>query len=295
MTTQEWIDSLGVDANEKAVLQGVAARKPEAFNGYLTQSDYSRKMNELATERKRLEEDFNRKQAEVDSFKNTLVGTRDRMNKEYKTAIAERDAAKAELMQTQSRMKAIADQHGIEVGDLPATPVTPAATPAAIDHSELDKKYYGREEAYSDAVGNAMLVATFNDFTTEYFELTGKRPVGARQVMEKAIENLKAGRTVKFEELLDQHYGMSELRQNRSTTEAKEREDAIRRDERQKVQSEMMVNTATGARHDANSPALRFAEKQAAARAGSPDNTTAGRSLRVANMLQEEAVKAATA
>lgn len=295
MNATEWIDSLGLEAADKAVLQGIAAKKPQAFDGYLAQADYSRKMNELAADHKKLEADFNKKASEVDNFKNTLIQTRGKMNVEYQKAVSERDQAKNALQQVQSRMKMIADQHGIDIEEpgVVIPPTTPIAQPPpAFDPKELEGRFYTRDEAFNDAKGHAILQATFFDLCSEYQGLAGKPPANSRALMAEAVKALEEGRPINFEQLFDQHYGMTDLRTKRQEADRAEREEAIRREERQKIQSEQMVNTATGVvGQQPNSPALRFAEKHAAERAGSPDNTAAARRMRVANMLQEEAQK----
>jgi len=298
MNATEWIETLGLEAADKEVLKGIAAKKPQAFDGYLMQSDYSRKMNELQA-------DFDKKQREVDAFKNTLVDTRGKIDKQYKRAIEERNAAQAKLTTASARIKQVADENGLDYNEFgldtapaPAAAVPPVVPATHTQDPEEAAKYYTRDEAFNDATGHAMLLATFTDLTGEYQDLTGKRPAGATALMEKAVAALKEGKPVRFTELFDQHYGMTDLRKQAQEKAQAERDETIRRDERQKVMSEQMVNQTQGQTQNGNqSPALQFAAKHAAANAPANGGTPAAdgmRRLRVAGLLQEEAVKAAS-
>lgn len=305
MNATEWIDSLQLEEADKTALKGIATKKPEAFNGFLAQNEFSRKMNELDTQRKSMQEDFDKKQRDVDSFKGTLIETRGKIDKQYKKAIQERDQALQALNAKDARIKEVADANGLDINDFGNLNLPPAnsngnagahangQSQTQQNDDELNKKFYTRDEAFSDATGQALLTAMFNDLSAEYQELTGKRPTGAVGLMEKAIEALKAGKPQKFDELFDQHYGMADLRTARSKQQQEEHDELIRRETREKVLSESMVNTASGTPgHVTNSPVLRYAEKKAA-----ESNTGATaqqqRSLRVANLLNEEARKAA--
>lgn len=309
MKAAEWIDSLELPDADKAMLKGIADKKPDAFNGFLAQNEFSRKMNELDQEKKRLQEEFDRKQADVDSYKNTLISTRGKIDKEYKSATTQRDNALARLQAMEAKAAELAEQYGFEVSELGLNNLPPAngaaqngngahANRQSNQNPDPDEpsKYYTRDEAFADAAGHALLLAKFNDLVTEYQDLTGKRPAGATAMMEKAVEALKAGKPQKFDELFDQTYGMADLRQKASEKANQEREEAIRRDERQKVMSEQLVNQTHGANamNGSQSPALRFAEKRAAAGEQTGPTAQQQRAARIATLLQEEAVKAAS-
>lgn len=313
MKLAEWIDSLAtIPADKKALIKeslgAAVAQAPELetefHNGYLRQQDYSKNMNGLTTQKAALEEEFRKKDVALEAYKNTLVTTGGKMNKRAETMQRQRDAALARLQDVGSKLTKAAEENGLDLEELGidlTLPVSAAADPAnknkkaapVVDDNDSDDKpnYVTAEQLGTELVQYPVISAQINDAIAEFEELTGKRVRNATEIVTEAVNLAKSGKPVKLSDFLADKLELPKLRTERATKETAEREETIRREERQKTTSEIMAgNGRVNPDFHRNSPVLAFNDKQ---NANKPKGIADNRRAETAAKLQERALNAA--
>jgi hypothetical protein len=174
---------------EKAQLTALLSKDKVASrvkDGYLMRQDYTRKTTELATERKKLEDDHKR----LLEWEKEARAKVDKLNSDL-------EAKKVTLAQYQSRMERIAEDYGIEVKDLPgmegdgsaAAGAAPQKGGAAAPDPKLTERFETFEKQLQTA-GRAFpeLAAELHELGIDHQELFGKPLKGTRDLVRKAME-----------------------------------------------------------------------------------------------------------
>lgn len=299
----EWLDSLknlSDDARSKLKESIGAAIKdhPEVdteFEGaILRQSDYSRHMNELKSQKEQLDQEYQSKNQEVERFKQRLVDARGRIDSTYREAIEARNILASRINETNAKIRKLADQEGFSVAELGLEDVKADAPPPnpGADHrpdpNPAETPYITREDLLKETVAVPLFQAQIEDAVAEYYELYGKT-IGIGEREKIASKAIRDGRSPK--EVAAEMYDFQTKRDERTAQQQKEHDEQIRADERQKVLSDQLAGQARGAHgvSQPNSPALRFSEKHAAQQGGQDISHL----LHAANTMEEEAKKLA--
>jgi hypothetical protein len=242
----EYISSLDLTAEEKAQLAPILANKKvtEKIDAELAgaQSEISRRFDEAAKVK-----DANDKYAtELATWKT---------NAEKNVAALETNFRKANEtnVQFKARLEALVRTGALdedEVKDIlaaePNKADPPKNDPAPRDD---DGRFISREAYTKDATNFVRLPAQVNDLAAKHIALFGKPIDNMDSLVVKAIEQKKP-----LSEIWSQEYKVADRERELATAREKEHDDQVRRDERQKVLSE--VSNPTSRQVNAVSPVL---------------------------------------
>lgn len=191
---ESWVGSLGLsEADKAAVLKSFAT--PDVLKklegSILTQSEFSRKMDELKNKEIQLERDYQKKVADEDQFRESVVGWKTQKEQEIEGRVtAAREEAARQLNAARDRIRQLATAHGIpddEIKDLiPASSPTP--TTRDPQPRGDDGKYMKLEDFRREAEAYALLPGLTVTLNTEYFRLFGNDapPPAWEKVVEEA-------------------------------------------------------------------------------------------------------------
>ncbi len=231
----KWLDEVAADGSlskeEREAALKVLGKDPKIVKrieeGTLRQSDYSRKQAEL---KKKEDETANMIAANQEWRK----GAEAKLTK----ALSDLESERTTRAQYEARVKKIADEYGID----PAEITVPGATAAAADPVATAPKKepapdYVTREVFDQFSGiQTQLPAAIMDLAAEHFDLFGKPLKGATGLVKKALDTGKPLRAVWEEE-----FQVANRRDELAEENRRKTEESIRRDERQKVLSEVSL------------------------------------------------------
>lgn len=168
--------------------------------GILRQSDYSRRQDELARERQTLQD---RWKAANDEYQ--------RMQTDYQSTVAEKEEAARKLEEAEKKLKE-------------APQIDPAKF---VSRDDVTKQFQ------DFAFNSAAYLADVLEIAGEHQDLFGKR-VSAQELLQKSVEAKKTPREYWMET-----YKVQDARDERTKKAQEERDNAIRREEREKVIAEV--------------------------------------------------------
>ena len=114
----KWIADLEIPADQRQVVLDAIGKGGEKTlkhieEGILRQEDYSRKQNELAAEKTRLENEYKAKNGEVETFKGELVTWKSGSEKKLQDAVSAREKTEQALAKVNEKIRSLATQYGI--------------------------------------------------------------------------------------------------------------------------------------------------------------------------------------
>lgn len=272
-----WVGSLGLSEADQAVVVK-SFSNPDVLkkveSSILTQSEFSRKLDELKTKESTLEREYQEKVAAEDKFKESLVGWKTAKEKEIEAQVSKaREESEAKLTAARDKIRQLANAHGIpedEIKDLvpaSATP-TPRVDPPRDDTSG---RWMSKDEFRREAAAYARLPGLMVGLDREYYRLFGNDapPPSWDKVIEEAERTKKPLATV-----FSSTYKMDEKRAEISKiAHDKEIEDARKagaESERSKLMAEHPeYNARTNVDRERSSPVLSIAREQMVK--GAPD------------------------
>lgn len=265
-TLDQWLSDISADGSlSKEEIQSLSTIlgkdkvQAKLKNQVLMQRDYSRKTQELASQRAQVEQDVNEILAERADLAKWKQGVDGQLQKAYSDLDSERTTA----AQFRARMQTISDQTGIDVAELmKGLPAARAASSeAVIDASKNGgangggnngggsvfdpSKVVSREDFNRVVQANPLLQAEMFDLATEHQELFGKplkleytdqrgnRFVGMRALVAKASEfnQRNPGKTMSLRETWEADFKVPDKRQDLLR-------ESIRSEERGKLDAE---------------------------------------------------------
>jgi hypothetical protein len=237
---EQYIEFVAADnalsPEEKAQLQKLLSKdkvKDRVKDGYLMRQDYSRKTAEVATARKKLDEDHKR-----------LLEWEKQAREKVEKLNSDLEARNVSLAQYQARMQRIADDYGIEIKDLPGMDGNhgTAAAAAAAESQQggaaaTDPKFMERFETFEkqfQTAGRAFpeIAAELYELGIEHQELFGKPLKNSRELVKKAM-----GGGLTLRAAWEQDHKVPE-RRNEILREQ------IRGEEREKIEAEFRQRTS---------------------------------------------------
>jgi hypothetical protein len=275
---QEWVKSLGLPEDKaKIVLESFGA--PEVLTKVgetvLARQDYSRNMDKLKAEEKRLAEDFAKKVAEEDRKSTeyaTSVGKWKTEKEEVlNKATKAREEAEAKLVAAQAKIKEIAPTYGIPEDQLSSilTPVVARTEPRREDPPRNENGEFISKEEFNKTVMNyAKLPAIITTLEREHVRL-----FGPNAEMPDWMAMVDAGKPLK--QAWEEKYKVPERREalnkeahDREIAEAEKRGAEAARS---KFLAENPVSAGVRRDSDSGSPVLSEIKRQNAAREGDKD------------------------
>lgn len=242
---KEYIDGLDLTPEEKKAFEPVLGN--EKVRGAIdkelsgAQSEISRRFDEAKAEKLKTEN----YRKELADWKSGVERT-----------VADKDAVLRQANETAAKYKARLDtyvQSGVidesEVADLVAAGPAPKKEDPPRDPNT--GQYLTREDFVKEAVSYVKLPAQINDLAAKHYALFGKMPDNLAEIVDEAMSSK---RTVA--DVWKEKYKVSEREQELASQKEKEHEEQIRRDERQKVVSEMSNPTNPRPVGGFNSPVL---------------------------------------
>lgn len=264
-TLDQWLSDISADGSlSKEEIQSLSTilgkdKVSSKFkNQVLMQRDYSRKTQELASQRAQVEQDVNEILAERADLAKWKQGVDGQLQKAY----SDLDSERTTTAQFRARMQTISDQTGIDVAELmKGLPAARAASSEAViaansgggggnggngGGSTFDpSKVVSREDFNRVVQANPLLQAEMFDLATEHQELFGKplkleytdqrgnRFVGMRALVAKASEfnQRNPGKTMSLRETWETDFKVPEKRQELLR-------ESIRSEERGKLDAE---------------------------------------------------------
>lgn len=197
---QAWLKDLELSDDERKVLEPVLAKESvskRVGESFLRQSDYSRRMNELADLKKQQEVQLQQKLTELDAHEKGLVEWKGSADKTLAQREKEVERLNRELESTKNAMTKIQTEYGIDVSSY-ATPTNNPVQPKTFDDSVLGG--YVKRDDFQKAVEDAQkfpwVAAELMDLASEHQEVFGKRLPKARELVERAIKEKKSLRDV---------------------------------------------------------------------------------------------------
>ena len=197
---QAWLKDLELSDDERKVLEPVLAKESvskKVGESFLRQSDYSRRMNELADLKKQQEVQLQQKLTELDAHEKGLVEWKGTADKTLAQREKEVERLNRELESTKNAMTKIQTEYGIDVSSY-ATPTNNPVQPKTFDDSVLGG--YVKRDDFQKAVEDAQkfpwVAAELMDLASEHQEVFGKRLPKARELVERAIKEKKSLRDV---------------------------------------------------------------------------------------------------
>ena len=197
---QAWLKDLELSDDERKVLEPVLAKEAvskKVGESFLRQSDYSRRMNELADLKKQQEVQLQQKLTELDAHEKGLVEWKGTADKTLAQREKEVERLNRELESTKNAMTKIQTEYGIDVSSY-ATPTNNPVQPKTFDDSVLGG--YVKRDDFQKAVEDAQkfpwVAAELMDLASEHQEVFGKRLPKARELVERAIKEKKSLRDV---------------------------------------------------------------------------------------------------
>lgn len=237
---QSWLKDLELSDEERKVLEPVLAKdqvSKKIGESFLRQSDYSRKMNELGEERKKLEATLQQKLGEIDQYEQGLVSWKGNADKTLETREAEVRKLNEELKSTREAMSKIQQDYGIDPGQYVAAPSR------AVPEKQIDEAVLGNfvrrddfQKAVSDAMQFPQVAAELMDLNSEHYELFGKRLPSNRGLIESAIKNKKSIREVWADQ-----YKVEDRRAELSKKSHDEEIERVRQETEARVRSELKI------------------------------------------------------
>jgi hypothetical protein len=227
---EAWVNDFEVSDDEKKALL-TALNKPQIVaklkDSVLRQSDYSRKLDEMRTEK----ESLSAKQQEVLDMEKQLVEWRDENNPKFSQALEESERLKKEL-------KTLTDAYigkGGSVSEL-STGTTP---PAKVDEKPaFDTSSFVSKDDLSKVVpALTQWPVQFQRIAQEHFKLTGEYPDG-----EKILAEVYKGKSA--QQAWEDTHGIPAIREQKQKEHFEAELKAAREDERAKVMTEMAVDPA---------------------------------------------------
>lgn len=227
----EWVNGLGLSEDKKkVVLESFGA--PEVLTKVgetvLMRSDYSRQMDALKAEQKKLEDEHKARVAKEDSFHGELQAWKDGKEKEFKEAVAAREASEARLTAVQAKVKELAPTYGIPDDQLSTimTPLEKTASPTVKTGDQprdAEGKYVPKDEFNKIVTDYAKLPAIITVLEREHIRL-----FGPNAEMPDWIAMVEAGKPLRTQ--WEEKYKVNERRQalakeqhDREIKEAEER------------------------------------------------------------------------
>lgn len=237
---QDWLKGLDLSEEERRTLEPVLAKEPvqkKLREQVLMRSDYSKHMDQLAQEKKSLEEQIQQKLAEADQYAQGLASWKGNADKQLAESQAAAQKLQAELEATKAAMSKVQSDYGID----PNQYVTPASTSVptkAFDESILGS--YVKADDFQKAVNDAMqfpqIAAELMDLNAEHMELYGKRLPNNRKLVEQAISNKRSIRDTWAEQ-----YKVDERRAEVAKKLHDEEIEKVKADTEARIRSELKI------------------------------------------------------
>lgn len=184
MTVEEYLDSLAADgamtAEERTALAGILTKNPKvadkAVKGFMLQSDYTRKTQELARDRDRAAQEVTA------------------MNQQLSKALKDLEQGKTTAAQYRARLESIQEEYGVDVSDVLKGQSTAPAAAAVVDQparTVIDPDILKRLEAAEmnyrlNPEVSALLLDAQVEYANVFGNLNGFR---ASEVLKYAREN----------------------------------------------------------------------------------------------------------
>jgi hypothetical protein len=198
-----WLSDIGSDGSltkeeiqSLSTILGKDKVQEKLRNQVLMQRDYSRKTQDLAEQRKQIEQDVNEILAERADLAKWKQGVDGQLQKAY----SDLDSARTTTAQFQARMQTISDQTGIPVEDLTKglAAARTATSTAVVDADKTQpngggtnfdpKNFVSREDYNRFAHANPLLQAELFDLANEHQELFGK-PLKAEYTDSRGVKH----------------------------------------------------------------------------------------------------------
>lgn len=237
---QAWLKDLELSDDERKVLEPVLAKEPvskKIGESFLRQSDYSRRMNELSEEKKRLEAQLQQKLKEADDYAQGLVIWKGTADQTLAQREKELQKLQTELQSTKDAMSKISTEYGIDATQY--LQGTSTAVPTKTFDETLLGGYVKRDDfqkAVNDAMQFPQVAAELMDLNSEHYELFGKRLPNNRKLVEAAIANKKSIRDAWAEE-----YKVEERRAEAAKKAHDEEIERVRQETEARVRSELKI------------------------------------------------------
>jgi len=227
---EEWVKGFKVADDKKTQLLQLLADPeilPEIGNGVMRQSDYSKKLDEMRTER----ESLSAKQQEVLDMEKQLVEWRDENNPKFSQALEESERLKKEL-------KTLTDAY-IGKGGSVLELSTGTPPPAKADEKLVfdTSSFVSKDDLSKVVPALTQWPVQFQRIAQEHFKLTGEYPDG-----EKILAEVYKGKSA--QQAWEDTHGIPAIREQKQKEHFEAELKAAREDERAKVMTEMAVDPA---------------------------------------------------
>jgi hypothetical protein len=264
-----WVKELGLTEEEQKVVEPVFKNRLDKLEGnQLRQGEFSRKMNELQTERDQALADL-RQRAEAVNQDYTRLGTWETEVKDLrKKDLADLQRHQERVAQLESRMRRLAYDHGIPENEL-GLELPPTAVPAPAGPAPPDERYLTREDWERHRLDLNLLPdvdAEMNDIVDDVRDLMGTR-IRRRDLLKELQEAnsklLPTAPRLSMRQFAEQKYKLAEKRLELEEKKQKERDDRIRSEEATRIRSELNIANPRPA-DNRRSPVLERAAASAA-------------------------------
>lgn len=279
---KNWVKGLDIPEAEQAGIIN-SFSKPEVIkkleSSILAQNDYSKKMDELKSEKDRLEADYQKRLKTEDSFRAGLTEWKTTAEKEYADKLkAATDESLAKLAAARDKIKSVADRYGVpedEIKDLLSVQAPEKRVEVARDPET--GKFVTLENFQKESNAFAKLPAIMVGLDREYYRLFGNDapPVNWEKIIESATANRRSVST-EFESTFKMEDKRKEIADAARKKELETAREEARTQERSKILAEHPeLANRTVNRERPGSPILTEARRQAAT-GKPPEHTTGG-------------------
>ncbi|MGH9438187.1 MAG: hypothetical protein ACRD22_09895 [Terriglobia bacterium] len=249
---KSWFDGLSEAAKftpeQRAQVEPLLTGEPATNylrDQVLMRSDYSRRQDEIAQERKQLEQSVEAQRTEVMKYFADLQHWQTEQEAKYGTLSKEADQARARVTQLESKAREAAATYGIDANDLlPAAQSSPSSlsslssqpSSSSSQPSSLESNYLTAQQGRALAELGPVTAGILEDIAFDHRELTGERLTAKarREILHAAIATSRINTIDDVEPIVRQiwqeKYGIegkrlavSKAQQDKLVTEAYER------------------------------------------------------------------------
>jgi hypothetical protein len=216
---ETFVKELGLPEDKaKAVLGAIGSDGAtlEKFGAHvLRQADYSAKLNELATEKTRLEADFQKKREEEDRFHAGVASWKTAKEKEVADRMAQATAdAEAKLNAARDKVKSLVARGAVledDVKDLLTAPTATTTTRTDDQPRDANGKYLSREEFQNEASFFLRIPGLVTSMEREYFRMFGNdAPAPNWELVMESAKKIKSAQPMR--DAFEQTYKLPEKR-----------------------------------------------------------------------------------
>jgi hypothetical protein len=250
-----WFKELELTPEEISTLEPVFG-KPERIEkvkgSVLRQAEFSRRMQALDKQKQDLEAAIAEKERLVAEDAAKLGSWKQTADQTLSTTSKALEDERVKHFRLQQKMQALATQYGVDPNDLGLeTPVPPEKKEPFADLSELDKKYYGKEDAerlMNEVKASPFIAAELEDIVDEHRSLFGKG-INRRELVMSALKNKR-----NLREEWEEQNKVSDRRRELEEKKIEERINARVAEEKTKILSEHKLPVTRGS--ESGSPIL---------------------------------------